>query len=202
MPKLIIALLLFLSISHAFGQAQTTDFYKAIQTGSISIESLRGNGSSTGMAVEGNIRNRTQRLLRISTTLLEPLYLANRGLGQNMVAFNVFEEDGSYYSDGQTSFIEVRPNDSLAIKLLAYCADYEKENPTAYDQFVVSQTPANIRNATTKILAHKRRNPNDDSIEAYQVALWLAQGVPPDQIRETFEFTSTDEFKARRILQD
>ena len=162
-----------ISGGHAFAQTTVSDFHAEIQAGRIAVESMRGNGGSTGMAIDGRIRNTSSRSLRINTNLRQPMYLGNRTSRsrQNMVAFSVYGRGGAYYSDGRNSFIEVPPNQSLDVQLLAYCADYEKENPNSTDQFAISQVPPEISEITRKIADYKRRNPNDDSIRAIQVAL-------------------------------
>lgn len=186
----------------AIAQTTVSDLHAEIQAGRIAVESMRGNGSSTGMAIDGRIRNTTSRTLQINTNLRQPMYLSNRtsGLRQNMVAFSVYGQGGSYYTDGRNSFIKVSPNQSLDVQLLAYCADYERENPHSTDQFDISQVPPEISEITRKISEYKRKNPDDDSIQAFQVALWLAQGLSPEEIRRTFEFSQQDELKARRIM--
>lgn len=198
LPTVLIAL----CTGQAFAQTTVSDLHDEIQSGRISVENMRGNGSSTGMAINGRIRNTTSRTLRINTNLRQPMYLGNRTSGsrQNMVAFGVYGRSGSYFTDGRSSFIEVLANQSHDIQLLAYCADYEKENPTLADQFVISQVPPEISEITRKIAEYKRRNPDEDSIQAFQVALWLAQGLSPEEIRRTFDFSYQDEIKARRIM--
>ena len=201
-PFLLPAALIALFIGQAFAQTTVSDLNDEIQAGRITVENMRGNGSSTGMAIYGRIRNTTSRTLRINTNLRQPMYLGNRTSGsrQNMVAFSVYGRGGSYFTDGRSSFIEVPANQSHDVQLLAYCADYEKENPTLADQFVISQVPPEISEITRKIAEYKRRNPDDDSIQAFQVALWLAQGLSPEEIRRTFDFSQQDEIKARRIM--
>jgi hypothetical protein len=200
--SLLPTVLITLFIGQTFAQTTVSDLQDEIQAGRIAVENMQGKGSSTGMAIEGRIRNTTSKTLRINTNLKQPVYLGNRTsrLRQNMVAFSVYERGGSYFTDGRSSFIEVPANESYDVQLLAYCADYEKENPTSADQFVISQLPSGISDITRKIAEYKRKNPDDNSIQAFQVALWLAQGLTPEEIRKTFDFSQQDEIKARRIM--
>jgi len=131
---LIIAALVFATFSgSAHSQGEMSDLESEIEAGRISVEEIHGNGSSSGAAIEGVIRNNTGRTLRLKTTLRRPLYLGNRSSrsSQNMIAFSVYGKGGSYYSDGENDFIEVSPNQKMHIQMIAYCTDYEKDNPTS-----------------------------------------------------------------------
>lgn len=188
--------------SPAFSQTTISDLQAEIQSGSIVVEDMRGNGSSSGMAINGRIRNTSQRLIRINTNLSRPMYLGNRTSrsSQNMIAFSLYETGGGYYTDSNSSFIEVPANQSLNVQLIAYCADFEKDNPSQTDQFSISEVPSEISGITQKIADYKRRYPRDDITVAAQVALWLAQGLSSSEIRTTFQFSPQDETKARAII--
>ena len=189
-----------------FAHSQNTihDLVAAIDAGIIEVIELRGTGSSTGSAIVGVIQNNSSRQVRINTTLANPLFLGNRSSRsrQNMIAFEIYQRDGGYYSSGRDSFIEVSRNARQSITLVAYCADYEKDNPTSSDQFSIAPIPANLTIVSSKISAYKKANPSAEITIAAQVALWLGQGLTPSQIRETFEFTAADEEQARRILRN
>lgn len=186
----------------ALAQTSISDLQAELQSGRISVEAMRGNGSSSGMSIEGRIRNTSQRPVRISTNLRRPMYLGNRTSRsrQNMVAFSVYERGGTYYTDGRNSYIEVPPNQILDVQLLAYCADYEKDNPSITDQFAITDMPPEISEIVRKIANYKSRNPDEDLTRVAQVALWLAQDLSPAEIRRTFEFSAQDEMKAREIM--
>lgn len=186
----------------ALAQPSISDLQSEMQSGRIAVEGMRGNGSSSGMAIDGRIRNTTQRPVRINTSLRRPMYLGNRTSRsrQNMIAFSLYERGGSYYTYGNNPFIEVPPNQSLDVQLIAYCADFEKDNPGETDQFAISEVPPELSRITQKIADYKRRNPDDEVTIAAQVALWLAQGYSPEEIRTTFQFSSQDEMKARMII--
>ena len=191
----------FCGVAHS--QNAISDLESEIESGRISLEAIHGNGSSSGMAIEAVIRNTTGKPLRLNTNLRRPIYLGNRSSrsSQNMIAFSVYGRGGSYYSDGDNAFIEVAPNKEMDIEMIAYCADYDKDNPSSADQFDISRMPPQIERASEKIAAYKRNNPDVDVLKAAQVALWLAQGVSAEKIQTTFPFSPNEEAVAREILE-
>jgi hypothetical protein len=191
-----------LSSDEVVAQRVIYDLEDAILQGHVAIEQMRGNGSSSGTSIEGRIRNSSQRTVRINVNLRKPMYLGNRtsSARQNMVAFSIYQRGGRYFTEGLNAFIEVTANQSLDVQFVAYCADFEKDNPSSADQFVVASVPDSMSGIIEKIANYKRLNPNDDVTVAAQVALWLAQGVAPDQIRTTFQFSQQDERTARAII--
>lgn len=188
----------------AHSQDGISDLESEIASGRISVEEIHGNGNSSGMAIEAVIRNMTGRTLRLNTNLRRPLYLGNRSSrsSQNMIAFSVYGQGGSYYSDGESTFIEVHPNQQVDVQMIAYCTDYEKENPSSEDQFAIESVPPQIEGASEKIATYKRRNPNVEVTKAAQLALWLAQGLSLEKIQTTFPFSPYDEAMAREILKN
>lgn len=191
-----------ISSGSALAQTSISDLQTELQSGRIAVEVMRGNGSSSGMAIEGKIRNTSPRTIRINTDLLRPMYLGNRTSRsrQNMIAFSLYERGGRFYTQGNNSFIEVPPNQSTDVDLIAYCADFEKDNPSSADQFDISEVPPEISGITQKIAQYKRRNPKVDVTIAAQVALWLVQGHSAEEISTTFQFSTQDELKAREII--
>lgn len=191
-----------LTTNPALAQAPISDLQTEIDSGRISVVSLLGNGNSSGMAIEGAIRNSTERSIRIATNLSRPIYLSNRSSSksQNMIAFGLYGRDGGYYDDGTTSYIDVPANQSLDVSFIAYCADYEKENPSSSDSFSISEVPANLARAASQIAEYKRNNPDEDIVVAAQIALWFAQGLSSKEIQTTFPFSAADEAKAIVII--
>ena len=191
--------LLFMASAHA---QPIADLAPALESGKISFSRLSGTGSSSGLSIRGTIRNDASSPVRINTNLARPLFLKNSSDRQNMVAYQILETGGRYFRDAMGSFIEIKPNSTLGVELVAYCADYEKENPVGTDSFSLEMMPSNLQEVTEKIRKFKMRNPSEDVTAAAQVALWLGQGKTPDEIGKTFEYTASDLATARRILAE
>lgn len=119
-----------------------------------------------------------------------------------MVAYAIYGHDGSYYKGDAGPFISVEANQSINVQLIAYCADHEKENPVSSDNFQMAELPSALRTTAEKIARYKRRFPDAESTVAAQVALWLGQGLTPEEISKTFEFSNHDLAKAREILRE
>ena len=109
--------------------------------------------------------------------------------------------DGGYFSDGQRSFIQVKPQSRLKVIFIAYCADFEKDNPDQWENFTVSQLPESLKTVMQNITHYAKQNPNIDFTSAAQVAVWLTQGETSDEIKKKFNFTSQDEKLARSFLK-
>jgi hypothetical protein len=199
-PLLVLA---FLVAGIAPIQAQAISNLQAeVAAGRISVEALNGTGGSSGASIRGKIRNTTNSAIRLSTRLAPPLFLKNSSARQNMVAYAMYGGDGSYYREGGGSFISVEGNQSLDVQLIAYCADHEKENPAPSDSFRIAELPSRLSTTAEKIARYKQRFPDDEITVAAQVALWLGQGLTPEEIGKTFEFSNQDLAKAREILRE
>lgn len=204
--KYILVFTLLVVILSGAAQAQNNfyDLKSAIASGSVVIRNIHGNGASSGNAIEAVIENRTNSSIRIYTQLDDPLYLGNQNSqsSQNMLAFEVYGEGGTYYSDGTNSFIELSPNQRMSVDMTAYCTDYYKDNPGYSDRFSASATPSNIKDVAGKIASYTKRSAVSDITAGAQVALWLDQGLSPEEIRETFPFSSRDQAIANEILRE
>jgi hypothetical protein len=71
-----------LIVTTFFGAVQAQDEISGLESemesGRIAVEKIRGNGSSSGMAIEAVIRNTTRTAMRLSTNLRRPLYLGSK----------------------------------------------------------------------------------------------------------------------------
>lgn len=172
------------------------DFVDEIETEKLSLINARGNGKSSGNAVEGYLVNNTPDKKRINIYLGRPLYFVNSGEGQNMIATTVVTRNGGYYSDGENSFIEIHPKEMKAITFIAYCVDFYKNNPASYESFSIKHVPSDLDKLFNGIIASK-----EDNIVAIQLALWLAQGISISEIEEKFKFSYADEMLARELLR-
>jgi hypothetical protein len=185
-----------------FAQTDVYDLVTEIERGNVQLESITGNGSSSGAALYGYLVNQTNSEKRINVFLTNALYFLNRSARQNMIATQVYLRDGGYYSDGNNNFINLEPNQRLPIYLYSYCADFEKDNPEKGDSFQISSLPKDYLEIVNRIRHLENENPDRDYMAAGQVALWLKNGATINEIRERFEFTQNDETIARRLLQD
>ena len=196
MKKIINVLLVALSLISTVAHSAPVDFVDEINTGKLSLINARGNGASSGNAIEGHLINNTPNKKRINIDLSRPLYFFNSGEGQNMLATKIVARDGSYYSDGKSSFIEINPKERQAITFIAYCVDFNKNNPTSNESLSIKSIPSNLRKLFNGIIVSKENN-----IVAIQLALWLAQGISIEEIKKRFNFSYADEILAKKLIK-
>lgn len=196
MKKTINILLFVLNLIPIVAYSAPVDFINEIEAGKLSLINARGNGASSGNAVEGYLVNNSLNKKRINVDLSRPLYFVNSGVGQNMIATKVVARNGGYYSDGKNSFIEINPQERKAITLIAYCVDFYKNNPASYELLSIKPIPSNLYKLFNGITISKENN-----IVAIQLALWLAQGISIGEIRKKFNFSYTDEILARKLIR-
>ena len=177
--------------------------HAALATGDLALTDVRGNGGSSGAVLDGALRNTTQRNARVSVRLGRPLYLANRtATAQNMIATAIYERGGQYWvDDADEPFIEVPAAATTPITLNGYCLDFDLDNPSTSDRLTPAPVPEYVSDIAVKLLAYEREMLNEDqSVVRAQIALWIAQGHTPAEIRERFPFTDVDLHEARRVL--
>ena len=192
---------LAMSSFDASAQVIVRDLVDGMAAGTVTLESPSGTGASSGSSLEAVLTNRTARDVHLDVYLAEPLFFANRGAGQNMVALAVYHGDGGYRSDGTRSFITLPGGKSSKVVFIAYCADFEKENPTPQDTFDLEQAPVDLIEVTERITAYSKANPDRDITAAAQVAIWLQRGHSAEEIAEKFRFTASDEQLAKELLK-
>jgi len=185
----------------AEGQVTPSDLQTEIEAGRIKFISANGNGYSSGNAVDGYIENATSASKRVRVNLLRPLFLKNGGSGQNMVAVQMYNADMSYYGDGQNSYIELGPKQRAKISYVAYCVDFDKDNPDYLERFTIGDIPPDLEAVVARICQYSARNPNTDILSAAQAAIWLAQGKSIAEIREKYDVSPYEESIARGFLR-
>jgi len=197
----IFLILSFAPTEPTHAQVVAHDLWGAIFKGTVTLVEARGNGASSGASVEGILENTTAGELHIDVFLSKPLFLVNRGAGQNMLAIQVYRRDQGYRSDGKNSFITLKPRQRLPVTFVAFCVDFDKENPRPSETFAMSSPPAAIENVMRNIISFARLNPDQDITVPAQVAVWLAQGKSPGAITDKLNFSPIDERLARSFLQ-
>ena len=202
MNRLQTALLVFFCFSGAlYAQAPLKDLATEIDAKRIALESATGNGASSGNAVEGYLVNQNSEEVHIDISLLRPLFMRNRGLGQNMVATRVLLAGGRYFSEDKRSFISLKPKERTPVEFVAYCVDFEKDNPTRTDSFSLETSPASLDHVMKAIIDYSRQNPLKDITVAAQAAIWLADGISIENIRTKFNVSPSDEILARSFTK-
>lgn len=194
LAKLILGLLcLFPLIAHS---SNVTGLLYEISSGNMAVISTQGTGASSGSAINGYLVNKSANQKNINVYLDEPIYFKNSGGGQNMIATQIYNKGGRYRSDGKNSFITIKSGERKEITFIAYCVDFEKENPTSYESFSITPVPNNIKKLFNGILLSKESN-----IVAIQLALWIAQGESTNEIKKKFNFSYSDEILARQLIK-
>ena len=199
--RFLIVAFLMIAVSRGASAQVVNDLHDEIDAGNIVLVSARGNGSSSGTAVEGYLTNQTVAVRRVNIYLTRPIYLVNSGQGQNMVASEVYYGDGEYLSDGRRPFIELEPGAQTAVRFVAYCVDFDKDNPTQVESFSIGNMPTNLNSVMASINAFAFANPSMDITATAQIAIWLAQGESLEEIQSRFEFTEAEEGLARYFVQ-
>lgn len=179
--------------------AQSLD--SLIRSSTLEIVRVVGNGSSSGASLNGVLQNNTSREVEVDIHLIQPVYFRNGGRGQNMIATQVYGEGGSYYTQGNRAFITIPPNGRASVMFIAYCADFERDNPSSSERFSHGEMPSQLREVAQRIALFEATNPNTETTVASQVALWLAVGITPTTIATQFAYTQRDLDLARRILR-
>ena len=130
------------------------------------------------------------------------LYLANRtASAQNMLATAVYERGGLYYLEDDEPLIEVLPHEVKEVTFKAYCLDFDLENPAATDSLAVQMVPPDLSEIIDNLLAYEQTaGDQEESTVSAQIAIWLAQGHAPEEIRERFPFAAADLDEAHRII--
>jgi hypothetical protein len=190
-------------IEHDIGDAsaEIADLRSEIEADHVALYGASGNGNSSGAAVEGFLSNLTSAVRRIDVHLSTPLHMRNRGAGQNMVAVQVYRADGGYLSDGRRSFVELQPGERTRVVFIAFCLDFEKDNPTSEENLILDSSPTGVEPVLQRIASHVRRNPEAEITVPAQAAIWLAQGVSIEHVRERFEVSASEERLANLFLQ-
>jgi len=207
--KKILAIFLFIlfsSICTCFSQSNLYyDLNYSIEQGIVSLEGVNGFGYSTGMVLEGKLRNLTDKEIRIYAFLERPLFLNNSGRGQDMVAISLYHYGGKYYfssNDPEKMFLILNSNEEIRITFLAFCLDFGKENPSSSDFFSIEKNAYPIENLVRKIIRFAKANPEYEFENAAQVAIWLYSGETEYRIKKRYNYSEEDLKLAKKFLEE
>ena len=202
MRLLLPCLSVLLALAQAsYAEVDVKDLAVELDEGHISVEAATGNGGSSGNAVDAYVVSKRSVEVSVDITLNRPLFFRNRGRGQNMIATHVYLGSGQYQKSGRKSFITLKPSVRTRVSFVAYCVDFEKDNPSNTDTFAVDSPPSKLGGVMKTISAHAAAHPDDDITAAAQAAIWLAQGVSITDIRTKFDVSHAEEALARRLIQ-
>jgi hypothetical protein len=193
--------LVLTSFESAQAQITVKDLGSVLEEGKIRFIEIRGNDTSSGASVEASLENLTDAVLNINVYMANPMFFINQGKGQNMAALQVYLSDGSYKTYGTHSFISLRPRQRENVIFIAYCANFEKDNPSTSETFSVGEVPQNLKKVLTNIMQYAKEYPDEDITTAAQIAVWYATGWSSKEISEKFAFTEEDEKLAKIFLK-
>ncbi|MDR0450265.1 MAG: hypothetical protein LBH26_03270 [Treponema sp.] len=161
----------------------------------------RGNGGSSGMVINGYLRNTTSAEIWLDTFINRGIYLINSGAGQNMLATRIYLRGGQYYSDGSREFIILPAREDVEVSFIAFCANLERSNPSSEESFSSDAMPAELQAMAAKINRYMDEHPSGENQSTVaQLALWRSQGKTRNEIGEHFRFTQSDWDSAGLIL--
>jgi hypothetical protein len=189
-----------------FAQREVEDLTAALDRGYVTIEETSGTGASSGPAMHAYLVNQRETEIILDISLKQPMFFRNRGRGQNMIAIKVYLRGGRYQSDGSRSFISLEPKLRTPVQFIAYCFDFDRDNPSNAERLVPDASSVNPLLASLLPLFGSIRNyesshPNQDITVAAQVAVWLDQGISIEDVRTKFEVSQAQETLAREFLK-
>ena len=194
---LIVYLMLWGSVAQA--QSEILTLTQAIDSSNVRLDDVRGLNYSSG-PLTASLVNLTDRALRLAVHLDTPLFFRNLGAGQNMIATSLLDRSGSALTDGVQTWVPIAPAERLPVYLIAYCADFDKPNPSPDDLLEIASLPPQVHRVARQIAAYEKLHPGAPSTIGAQLALWEAQGVPASEAMDRFPFTGEDLMHMRAIL--
>lgn len=185
----------FLPVCGLFGQSPPVirEMREALSSGDISLVA-HGNGSRAGFSVDGYLRNNTSSDIRVNIFISNGLYLRNSGAGQNMLAIQIYREEGRYTMSGSAKYIQLPPKENTPIMLRAICADFERDSPSSEESFTMDSVPSDIQAIASRISRYMADHFDDDEDLdlPIQLALCRVQGKTRSDIEMAFDFSDSD----------
>jgi hypothetical protein len=202
MRKVIFIFVIVFGAVNLFAQttASVQELDDAVNNGQVAL-TANGNGGSSGMVINGFLRNLTSGELRININIDRGVYLVNSGSGQNMVGTRIYHSGGRYFSNGSQEFIVLQPQANVEVTFMAFCADLERDNPSSEESFSIGAMPSGIRTIAAKINRYLEEHSDDGNAGIVaQLALWQSQNKTRSEIMEHFRFTQSDWDNASVLL--
>ena len=191
--------------STATAQSRFDTLNDALAAGDVVLDRIQGNGSSSGMALTASLRNTTNVIQQLSVRLSPALYLRPAtSSAQNMLATEIYRASGEYFLIDEKPVIKIQPRETTSVMFNGYCVNFEKDNPSEADSFTIAQMPSWLVPIASRITSYERsqgRQDDESVVLRAQVALWLAQGHNPEEIRSKFNASDAD-FTAAASLDD
>jgi hypothetical protein len=117
-----------------------------------------------------------------------------------MVATQIYLSGNTYTTSGSNKFIRLLPNENTPIIFIAFCADFDRDNPTNRQSFTTASIPSNMQAIITRMSRYMADNFDVDIIVPIQLALWRNQGVTRTAIAAKFSFDNSDWETSSRIM--
>ncbi|WP_424946750.1 hypothetical protein [Candidatus Spongiihabitans sp.] len=197
----VVVVLLMVAVENNTNAQNIVDLEQALNEGKVALENTKGTGRSSGSVIKSELHNLTNRALKIFTHIGQGLFLRNGGVGQNMIATEIYHSSGQYWVENGKNIIKVDANGREDIVLVAYCVDFEKNNPTPQERFSISSIPRNFEHVLRDIQAYRERYPDKDITVPAQVALWFSKGYTLREIRKKFAVSSPEAELATQLTQ-
>ena len=126
--------------------------------------------------------------------------MANSGSGQNMLATRVYFTGGEYFLIDGKRVITIAPKATVGIVFDAYCADFDKDNPTKDENLSFRVVPQAKIKIASQISRYSAANITVDLTIPIQLAVWRDEGKSREEIARKFNFTSIEWELSTKIL--
>jgi hypothetical protein len=170
--------------------APTMSLQRAISSGRLSAD-ISGIGSSSGDSIKMKIRKRGPRPVSIS---IPPGTMLRNSSGgeQDMVVSGVSGQDMGGGMVRPMARITLTDNRPITVYLRAFCAAFEKDNPSDGSDFSLA--------APDPTLACITRRANNLSVPAEQAAVWIVtDNITFEHMNEKFPVTRGEWSAAMRV---
>lgn len=144
------------------------------------------------MAIKGTLRNNTSAEIRVNVVMTDGIYFTNSSSSaQNMVAVQILDFEFGYYTSGNQYYIPLSPQKTEEINLIAFCANFDRDNPSSEQTFRSSAMPPELRAISAKISRYHadHMTTTEVMVKATQIALWRIQDWTREEIELQYEVT-------------
>ena len=192
---LMLITLVALATLQAFGQATETEpLYKAIRDHKV-ITDFRGTGGSSGDSVRVRIEKASKNGKPVEVTIPPGTMLhSSNGAAQSMVIMGVRGLDTGGGTFVPRSRIVLASTTPATYILSAFCAEFEKENPSPSDTFTLQEPDP--------VLACIGKKGRNLSVPAEQAAVWMyTDHMTFPRVNEKFPVSQADWTAAEGVFQ-